>query len=112
MEFKIMRNYKKTLAMNFSEKEIEDMLNGKDILLDAEQWCERHDQRDKWLQDEMDKLEKAALKALKPAKKPRKKKIDSEVAKSDAEADKGFKSIDEGFITPEEELMFLQTHKK
>lgn len=88
---------RKTYAGFLSEKEIEDMLNGKDILLDAEQWCERHDQRNKWLQDEMDKLEKAALKALKPAKKPRKKKVDTNPAPINMEAPKPVKSLDDAY---------------
>jgi ATP-dependent protease ClpP protease subunit len=88
---------RKTYAGFLSEKEIEDMLNGKDILLDAEQWCERHDQRNKWLQDEMDKLEKAALKALKPTKKPRKKKVDTNPAPIEMEATKPVKSLDDAY---------------
>ena len=88
---------RKTYAGFLSEKEIEDMLNGKDILLDAEQWCERHDQRNKWMQEEVEKLEKAALKALKPVKKPRRKKVDTNPAPIDTEALKPVKSLDDAY---------------
>lgn len=70
----LLRN---TYAGFMYEQEIEDMLNGKDLLLTASEWCERHEQRNKWMEDEMEKFEKAAQKALKPPKKPRTKKVDS-----------------------------------
>ena len=73
----LLRN---TYAGFMSEQEIEEMLNGKDLLLNAEEWCQRHEQRNKWMQEEMDKFEKAAQKALKPLSKPRKKKVDSKPA--------------------------------
>jgi len=102
---KLLRN---TYAGFMSEKEIEDMLNGKDLLLDSEQWCERHEQRNKWMQEQVEKFEKAAQKALKAPKKPRKKKVDSEVAKTDTKASESFKGLETGFDMPEEELMFLE----
>lgn len=101
----LLRN---TYAGFLSEQEIEDMLNGKDVLLDAEQWCERHEQRNQWMQEQVEKLEKAALMAAKPAKKPRKKKVDSKVAKTDTNASDGFKGLETGFDMPEEELLFLE----
>lgn len=66
-----------TYAGFMSSAEIEDMLNGKDLLLDANEWCERHEQRNKWMQEQQEALVKASQKALKPPSKPRKKKVDS-----------------------------------
>lgn len=66
-----------TYAGFLSEQEIEDMLNGKDVLLDAQQWMERADKRNEWFEEQTQKLVEAAEKALKPTKKPRKKKVDT-----------------------------------
>ena len=70
----LLRN---TYAGFMSEQEIEEMLNGKDLLLNSEEWCQRHEQRNKWMEEEVAKFEKKALEALKPPKKPRKKKVDT-----------------------------------
>jgi hypothetical protein len=71
---RLIRN---TYAGFMSEKEIESMLDGKDYWMDAEEWCQRHEQRNKWMEEEVAKFEKKALEALKPPKKPRKKKVDT-----------------------------------
>lgn len=73
---RLIRN---TYAGFMSEKEIESMLDGKDYWMDAEEWCQRHEQRNRWMQEEMEKFEKAAQKALKAPKKPRSKKVDGKV---------------------------------
>ncbi len=113
---KLLRN---TYAGFMSEKEIEDMLNGKDLLLDATEWCERHEQRNKWMQEQVEKLEKAAQKALKPPKKPRKPKVDSGVAKTDTKPSEGYKGLEDGFDIPEgsfgiteEERIFMEQAKQ
>jgi len=54
------------------------------------------------------KLEEESLKALKPVKKPRKRKVDSKVAKTDTKPSEGFKGLETGFDMPDEELMFLE----
>jgi ATP-dependent protease ClpP protease subunit len=103
---KLLRN---TYAGFMSDKEIEDMLNGKDLLLDAEQWCERHEQRNKWMQQEVEKFEKAAQKALKAPKKPRKPKVKGNIPPPQYEpSEVAFKGLETGFDMPEEELMFLE----
>lgn len=60
-----------------SGDEINALIAGKDFVMDAEEWVERHKQRNKWMEEEMAKFEKEAQKALKPAPKPRKKKVSS-----------------------------------
>jgi ATP-dependent protease ClpP protease subunit len=103
---KLLRN---TYAGFMSEKEIEDMLNGKDLLLDAEQWCERHEQRNQWMQQEVEKFEKAATKALKKPSKPRSKKVKGNIPPPQYDpSEVAFKGLETGFDMPEEELMFLE----
>lgn len=61
-----------------TDQEIQDMLNGKDLLLDAEEWCLRHEKRNEYFKQETEKIVKAIEKANKPARKPRKKtKVES-----------------------------------
>lgn len=59
---------RKVYAGFLSEKEIEDLIAGRDIWLTAEQWCGRYYQRNEYI---MAKIEAAS----KPAKKTRKKKV-------------------------------------
>jgi len=100
----LLRN---TYAGFLTEDEIDSMLDGKDILLDAQQWCERHEQRNQWLQDQVNKLEEAALNALKPTKKPRKKKVNKDAPTTENKTlveplNDSFKGLETAFDTKPE----------
>lgn len=92
---RLIRN---TYAGFMSEKEIESMLDGKDYWMDAEEWCERHEQRNKWMEEEVAKFEKKALEALKPPKKPRSKKVSSKPQEP------VFKGLEEAYNEPKDYL--------
>ena len=72
------RLIRETYAGFMSEKEIESMLDGKDFWLDAQEWCDRYEKRNTWLQEQMQKEMEEVSKTIKPAKKPRNKKASSE----------------------------------
>lgn len=91
----LLRN---TYAGFMSEQEIEEMLNGKDLLLNSAEWCERHEQRNKWMEDEVAKFEKKALEALKAPSKPRKKKVNSKPQEP------VFKGLEEAYNEPKDYL--------
>lgn len=69
--------YKEIYSGFLTDAEFEEMMLGKNIWLDGQQWMERSEARNQWYKDEMEKFEKAAQKALKAPSKPRTKKVDS-----------------------------------
>lgn len=71
---KFLYDYYKEIYTGFlTPKEFEDMWNGLNIWLNAEQWLERSEMRNEYFKKETDKLIKAYEKANKPARKPRNK---------------------------------------
>ena len=92
---RLIRN---TYAGFMSEKEIESMLDGKDYWMDAEEWCQRHEQRNKWMEEEVAKFEKKALEALKAPSKPRKKKVNNKPQEP------VFKGLEEAYNEPKDYL--------
>ncbi len=77
---KFLYEYYKEIYSGFlSDQEFDEMMLGKNIWLDAQGWMERSEQRNAWYKEQVEKLEKAAQKALKKPSKPRKKKVDGEV---------------------------------
>ena len=96
---KKMENVIRNAYVGFmTDQEIQDMLNGKDLLLDATEWCARHEQRNKWMEDEVAKFGKKALDALKPPKKPRTKKVTGNVPPPQYDpATVAFKGLETGF---------------
>ena len=65
--------YKEIYSGFLTDKEFEEMWEGKNFWLDAEQWCDRAEARNEWFKKETEKFIKAAEAALKPPKKPRNK---------------------------------------
>lgn len=67
--------YKEIYEGFLTEVEFEEMMMGKNIWLDASQWCERYEARNEFFKREQEKYEKAAKKALKQPKKPSNSKV-------------------------------------
>jgi hypothetical protein len=62
-----------------TEVEIDALIKGADLWLDAQEWCRRWEARNEWLQTKVSEEVKAMLQQVvpvkaKPARKPRKKK--------------------------------------
>ena len=75
---KWMQNFLRNSYAGFlTESEINDLLEGKDFLMDGEEWMDRSERRNEWMQEQMDKLMKAAEDLNKPKKprKPRERKV-------------------------------------
>lgn len=73
-----MQNFLRNSYAGFlTEEEIEQLLDGKDFLLTGEDWMERSEKRNEWMQAQMDKIIKAAEDSNKP-KKPRKPRVKKE----------------------------------
>lgn len=73
----IRKHYQQIYEGFLSEKEFDDMMDGKNIWLDAKQWCDRAMSRMEYFQNKWEKMEKEAIKASRPkrVKKPTVKKI-------------------------------------
>ena len=65
--------YKEIYAGFLTPKEFEDMWNGKNIWLNAEEWMERSEKRNEYFKQEHEKMVKAMNKANRPPRKSRKK---------------------------------------
>lgn len=77
---KKMENFIRNSYAGFlTEKEIDELIKGKDFVMDSTEWMERAEKRNEWYQEQANKLMKAAEKALKPPRKPRKKKVEEVV---------------------------------
>lgn len=71
---KFLYDYYKEIYSGFlSEEEFDGMMRGDNLWLDAQQWLERSELRNEWYKKETEKILKAAEKANKPVRKPRKK---------------------------------------
>lgn len=68
----IRRQYWQIYEGFLSEKEFSDMMDGKNIWLDAQGWCDRAVQRIEYFQSKLEDIHKAAQKAT---RKPRIKKV-------------------------------------
>ena len=81
-----------------TDKELDQLIAGKDFVMDAEEWVERAENRNEWFQEQVEKLRKAAEKALKPPKKPRKKKVEGNVPTPQYDPDTvAFKGLETAF---------------
>lgn len=81
-----------------TDKELDQLIAGKDFVMDAEEWVERAENRSEWFQEQVEKLRKAAEKALKPPKKPRKKKVEGNVPTPQYDPDTvAFKGLETAF---------------
>ena len=76
MDFRT-RQFREAYEGFLTEQEIDEVLEGKDIWLDAQQWCDRAMIRRDYFQSKWEKMEKEAIKASRPkrVKKPVVKKV-------------------------------------
>ena len=75
---KWMQDFLRSSYQGFlTSEEIEQVIEGRDMLMLGEEWMDRSERRNEWMQEQMDKLMRAAENLNKPKKprKPRERKV-------------------------------------
>jgi ATP-dependent protease ClpP protease subunit len=107
----------------FTPAEIDRMLSGKEYYMGKDEFLLRYEDKINFEEQEelaaARKLQEESLKALKKPSKPRAKKVDSKVAKTDTKPSEGYKGLEDAYDMPEdsfgiteEERIFMEQAKQ